>query len=188
MARPKEFDTEKALDAALEVFREHGFEGASASMLVEKMGIGRQSLYDTFGDKWQLYQAALRRYTTEETGQHIEMLRSKPRAIEGLRAMVRRVVAGAHQPCLGVSSICEFGIGRPELVAIRGKADGVMRAAMIEAIGQAQAEGDISPVLSPETIASFITANFAGIRIAARGGAGKAQLKALGELALRALG
>ncbi|OWJ59872.1 TetR/AcrR family transcriptional regulator, partial [Inquilinus limosus] len=48
MARPKEFDSEKALDAAIEVFREHGFDGTSTDMLVRAMGIGRQSLYDTF--------------------------------------------------------------------------------------------------------------------------------------------
>ena len=55
MARPREFDADAALDGAIGVFREHGFEGASAEMLVNAMGIGRQSLYDTFGDKWQLY-------------------------------------------------------------------------------------------------------------------------------------
>jgi AcrR family transcriptional regulator len=54
MARPKEFDEEQVLDAAITVFREHGFEGTSAEMLVRALGIGRQSLYDTFGDKWQL--------------------------------------------------------------------------------------------------------------------------------------
>ncbi len=60
------------------VFREYGFEGTSAGMLVEAMGIGRQSLYNTFGDKWQLYQMALRRYAADETGEHIAMLQSKP--------------------------------------------------------------------------------------------------------------
>jgi TetR/AcrR family transcriptional regulator, transcriptional repressor for nem operon len=55
MARPKEFVEEQALDAAIEVFREHGFEGTSAEMVVRAMRIGRQSLYDTFGDKWEIY-------------------------------------------------------------------------------------------------------------------------------------
>ena len=48
MARPKEFVEEQALDAAIDVFREHGFEGTSAEMLVRALRIGRQSLYDTF--------------------------------------------------------------------------------------------------------------------------------------------
>jgi Bacterial regulatory proteins, tetR family len=61
MARPREFDTDLALDGAVAVFREHGFEGTSAQMLVDAMGIGRQSLYAAFGDKWQLCCSAARR-------------------------------------------------------------------------------------------------------------------------------
>jgi hypothetical protein len=48
MPRPREFDTNAALDNAIGVFREHRFEGSSAQMLVNVMGIGRQSLYTTF--------------------------------------------------------------------------------------------------------------------------------------------
>ena len=51
MARPREFDTDSALDGAIAVFREHGFEGSSAQMLVDAMRIGRQSLYAAFGGK-----------------------------------------------------------------------------------------------------------------------------------------
>jgi len=56
------FVEEQALDAAIDVFREHGFEGTSAEMLVRALGIGRQSLYDTFGDKWRIYLSSVRRY------------------------------------------------------------------------------------------------------------------------------
>ena len=51
MARPKEFESEAALKKAIGVFSEHGYEGTSTDALVQAMGIGRQSLYDTFGDK-----------------------------------------------------------------------------------------------------------------------------------------
>src|SRR5258706_13746507 len=102
MARTREFDADVALDAAIGVFREHGFEGSSAQMLVDAMGIGRQSLYDTFGDKWQLYRSAVRRYGMSECAAHLEALRSGVRAIDGINAMLRRVVETADQPCLGV--------------------------------------------------------------------------------------
>jgi TetR/AcrR family transcriptional regulator, transcriptional repressor for nem operon len=87
MARPREFDADTALDGAIGVFREHGFEGASAEMLVNAMGVGRQSLYDTFGDKWQLYRSAVRRYGMGECSAHFEALRSGVRAIDGIDAM-----------------------------------------------------------------------------------------------------
>ncbi len=95
MARNKEFDKDKALAAAIGVFREHGFEGTSTNMLVRAMGIGRQSLYDTYGDKWRLYCHAVERYSDMETKAHIEMLLGQPRAVDGLRAMIDRVVAQA---------------------------------------------------------------------------------------------
>src|SRR5271170_1692502 len=75
MARPREFDADAALDGAIGVFREHGFEGSSAQMLVDAMGIGRQSLYATFGDKWQLYRSAVRRYGMGECAAHFDLIR-----------------------------------------------------------------------------------------------------------------
>ena len=62
MARTKEFNPEKSLDAAVEVFWESGYERASLDALMDKMGVARQSLYDTFGDKRALYLKALERY------------------------------------------------------------------------------------------------------------------------------
>jgi AcrR family transcriptional regulator len=187
MARPKAFDIDLALDDAISVFREHGYEGASAEMLVRAMGIGRQSLYDTFGDKWGLYCAAVRRYAQAETRAHLQALRSELRASDGLAAMVTRVVAQASTPCLGVNSICEFGRSRPELTDIHAAARTVLHAAISERVQEAQADGDLAPDLAPEETADFLSASFAGIRIAARGGAAPSRLEGLGALAMRAL-
>src|SRR5690606_511005 len=115
MARTKAFDIDHALDAAIGVFREHGYAGTSADMLTRAMQIGRQSLYDTFGDKWQLYCAAVRRYGERECQAHLRALKHEGKAMDGIRAMLERVVAEARQPCLGVNSISEFGGSRPEL-------------------------------------------------------------------------
>ncbi|WP_025291065.1 TetR/AcrR family transcriptional regulator [Sphingomonas sanxanigenens] len=187
MARPKSFDSDAALDAAIGVFREHGFEGTSAQMLVDAMGIGRQSLYDTFGDKWLLYQRALRRYSQDEIGAHRAAMTSGARAIEGLHAMIDRVVADAALPCLGVGSIAEFGCSRPELAEISGAADRALRRAVIAQVEAAQEQGDVAADIDPDTVATYMVASFAGIRIAARAGAGPAQMRALGEMTKRAL-
>lgn len=187
MARPKAFDTDEALDAAVAVFRDHGYEGSSASMLVGAMGIGRQSLYDSFGDKWQLYRAALRRYAATEIQAHLHMLRNEDRAIDGLRAMTDRVVAEASNPCLGVGSICEFGTSRADLEEIKSAAAAVLYDAIAERVREAQEQGDVAADLDPAAVAGFFDSSFAGIRIAARGGADQKQLQLLGNLALRAL-
>src|SRR6476660_5280642 len=138
MARPREFDADTALDGAIGVFREHGFEGASAEMLVNAMGIGRQSLYDTFGDKWQLYRSAVRRYGMGECAAHFRALRSGVRAINGIEAMLHRVVKTAYQPCLGVGSICEFGVARPDLAAINKPLAKILRDKIAARVRDAQ--------------------------------------------------
>lgn len=58
----KQFDTEVALTQAMEVFRAHGYEAASLSELLKRMGIGKKSLYDTFGNKESLFLKALEHY------------------------------------------------------------------------------------------------------------------------------
>jgi AcrR family transcriptional regulator len=187
MARPKAFDPDQALDAAIGVFREHGFEGTSADMLVAAMKIGRQSLYDTFGDKWRLYCAAVSRYCEDEVLAHRAALRRGPRAIDGLAAMIERVAAEAEQACLGVSSICEFGRAREALNNIHTAADRRLSSVLVEQIRQAKTEGDFAEAIDPDAGARFLTAHIAAIRIAARGGAGPEALASLGQLALRAL-
>jgi AcrR family transcriptional regulator len=187
MARPKEFDRDTALDAAIGVFREHGFEGTSAAMLTDAMKIGRQSLYDTFGDKWQLYCAALQRYSMVEGEKHLATLRTPERAIDGLKAMIDRVVSEARAPCLGIGAACEFGQGKPDLSKIQGAAGQVLQAAVARRVREAQGQHDVAADLDANDVAAFIIASFASIRIAARGGAPKARLRAVGKLALRAL-
>lgn len=187
MARPREFDTDAALDGAIRVFREHGFEGSSAQMLVDAMGIGRQSLYAAFGDKWQLYCAAVRRYGLGECAAHFEALRRGARGIDGIEAMLRRVVDTAAQPCLGVGSSYEFGASRPDLTEIQAALGKNLRAAIVGRIRDAQREDDIASSLKAEATADFLIASIAGMRVAGRGGADRATLAGLADMTLRAL-
>lgn len=187
MARPKEFDELAALDAAISVFRDKGYAATSATMLVEALHIGRQSLYDTFGDKWRLYLEAVRRYAAQETEEHLTALKTGPQSIDGIDALLARVVATASEACLGVGSICEFGTSQPELTTIHEAAGRRLHAAVIERVREAQSEGSIAGDIDPEQAAQFLTSNIAAIRLAARAGVGGDSLLALARLALRGL-
>lgn len=187
MARPKEFDVDKAVAAAVEVFREHGFEGTSAQMLVDAMGIGRQSLYDTFGDKWGVYLAAVRHYSQAEVRTHAELLGSRERAIDGIRAMLDRVAEDAGKGCLGLSSTVEFGCARPDLMKIREAAGSTLTRAMESTLLRGREQGDISRDPDLDHLTTFLTATISSMRLAARGGADSVLISALAELALRAL-
>jgi TetR/AcrR family transcriptional regulator, transcriptional repressor for nem operon len=122
-----------------------------------------------------------------ECAAHFDALRSGARAIDGIYAMLRRVVETAEQPCLGVSSIYEFGASRPDLKEINALLATSLRGAIAARVRDAQREGDVATGLRPDTIAEFLIANIAGIRVAGRGGADRAILANLADMALRAL-
>jgi AcrR family transcriptional regulator len=187
MARPKEFNKQAALEAATDVFRAHGFAGTSTEMLTTAMQIGRQSLYDTFGDKWHLYGAALEQYAQAETRAHMAALRSRDKAIDGIARLLARVVAEASRPCLGIGSVSEFGDTKPELAQIREAAGRPLRDALVDSVREAQRQGDIAADLGARYAAAFLLAQIAAIRLAARGGASDAELRAHAKLALKAL-
>src|SRR5882724_1349354 len=119
MARPKEFDRDAALKGAIGIFAEHGYEGTATEALVQAMGIGRQSLYDTFGDKWRLYLEALKRYTADSISDQLRTLNAPRSPMEGLKAHIigaaESAIADPSPRCLGISAICEFGRTNREL-------------------------------------------------------------------------
>ena len=92
MARRKEFDRDEALHKAMEVFWSRGYEAASVGELVKRMGINRQSLYDTFGDKHSLYLQALDRYREVEGAKMFELLEKPGPVKRALRQLFQSVV------------------------------------------------------------------------------------------------
>ena len=86
MARSKEFDTERALAAAVNLFWRLGYENSSLDMLMHEMGISRQSLYDTFGDKRALYLKAMAFYRKQTNSSLRELLASCVNSKGGLHA------------------------------------------------------------------------------------------------------
>lgn len=187
MSRVKEFTEEEALDAAIEVFRAHGFAASSAGMLTEAMQIGRQSLYNAFGNKWQLYCLAVQRYASKETQRHLVALRSGGSAIEGIRHFMQRVVDQAHLACLGLGSINEFGISRTDLSAVHVSAGQTLHRAVVKRVMEAQSDNAVDKALDGGEVATFLLANVAAIRVAARGGASGKELQGLADLSLRVL-
>src|ERR1043166_7581204 len=95
MARHKEFDRDEALHKAMEVFWARGYEAASVQDLVEHMGINRQSLYDTFGDKHALYLQALDRYQEVELRKLFELLARPGSVRKALRQLFTGVIEAA---------------------------------------------------------------------------------------------
>jgi AcrR family transcriptional regulator len=119
MGRPRTFDTDEALDAALGVFWRHGFEGASLARLEKATGLSRSSLYQAFGDKEALFDKALGRYRTMWMNPQLAALEQPDAGPSELRAYFRTLAAGlradpalARRGCLFVNSMAELGAAR----------------------------------------------------------------------------
>ena len=111
--RPKEFERAVALEKAMECFWKNGYDGASLAQLVGAMGVGRQSAYDTFGEKRQLFRAALEEYTSRTSGQLKSILTDGPSPLGRIRRFLQSLneIARANdgRGCLFTNSMVELG-------------------------------------------------------------------------------
>src|SRR5258708_28889038 len=127
MGRHKEFDQDEALHKAMEVFWARGYQGTSIQDLVVHMGINRQSLYDTFGDKHALYLQALDRYCQAESRKAIELLETSGPVKQAVRKLFAGVVEGAlcdkqRRGCFAGNAMSELA-GRCKATAARTRSN-----------------------------------------------------------------
>lgn len=114
MVRQREFDTDKALDAAMHTFWDKGFEAASLNDLTTAMGIQRPSLYAAFGDKKELFETALRRYTTQHAAQVRARLQQGSSVREAFRGLFEHIgaegiVTEPSHGCFCINTMVEPG-------------------------------------------------------------------------------
>jgi AcrR family transcriptional regulator len=187
--RPREFNPDKALDRALEVFWRHGYEGASLNDLTAAMGINRPSLYTAFGNKEALFRKALGRYTDE----HMAFIRAaldEPTARGAVEALLRGYAAAVTGPdtppgCLTVQGALASGPDsesiRAELTAHRRAGEAALRARL----SRARKEGDLPGDADPGELARYFNAIAQGLAVQAAGGASRRQLQRVIDIALR---
>lgn len=113
MGRNREFDEEKALDAAMQLFWEKGYEATSLSDLTSKMGIQRPSVYSAFGGKKELFEAALRKYTMARASEIRMKLQNNPSAKQAFRTFFEDLVTeeyaeGFSRGCFSINAMVEL--------------------------------------------------------------------------------
>ncbi len=92
LARNKEFDTTQVLHKAMEVFGHYGYEGTSLPLLIKGLGIARQSLYDTYGTKRDLFISAVKHYINKKSATVISYLESTDSVKEGISKVFYEVI------------------------------------------------------------------------------------------------
>ncbi|NMV37116.1 TetR/AcrR family transcriptional regulator [Ralstonia insidiosa] len=191
MARKKSFDRDAALAEAMRVFWKHGYEATSTDMLMAAMGIGRQSLYDTFGDKRTLYLEALGLYSAQTVSDLIARTRGKDSPLEALRAVLSQ--AAALPPdrralgCIAVNAIGEFGQRDEDVLQAMAGGGSVLDLVLEDLVRQGMAVGEIVDSIKPESAVRFLLSVRSGLMTGARGGAAPEHLLDVAEIALNAL-
>ena len=190
MGRPRSFDTDKALDEAMEVFWRHGYDGASLAMLTKAMGIKPPSLYAAFGSKEGLLKAALDRYA-QRRSEHMRFVLEGETARDVAERFLSSIAESHTDPanppgCLLVQGGLACGAGSEnipfELASRRAQGEMELRERFI----QAQQDGDLPTDSDPVALARFLSTVASGMGVLASSGADREALREVARVSLRA--
>jgi len=189
--RPLSFDREAALEAAMHVFWEHGYEGATIAELTAAMGITPPSLYSAFGDKEHLFWEAIERYV-EGPGSGIpRALAEEPTA----RAAIERLLREAAQEltrsshprgCMVTMAATNCTVGSAHIQAALAKRRAEVEAGIRARITEGVRQGELPAQTDPAALARLFTAVYTGMSMQAKDGATRAQLLATVDAAMGA--
>ena len=188
--RPRAFCIEQALDRALKVFWQKGYEGTSLSDLTAAMGINRPSLYAAYGNKEALFRKALERYI-EGSAAFLRRSMEQPTSRGVVEHLLLASADGVTCPdnphgCLTVRCALSSGEAadsiRLELVNRRADGESILR----KRLERARAEGDLPVGASPADLARYIMTVHQGLSVQAAGGASREQLRRVVKTALQA--
>jgi TetR/AcrR family transcriptional repressor of nem operon len=182
MPRPKSFDEEAALDQAVQLFQERGYEGTSLSDLEARLGVGRQSLYNTFGDKQALFLKALAQYRQSVSEGPLGQLNAPGAGLAEIRAFFRASIKslttpGPRRTCLVANTILERGCQDTEALSSCNQARAGLERAFRQALAEAKRRGEIAKGVEVEAGAMLLVIQSYGLNVLARAGASAEELR-----------
>jgi len=188
MARYKEFDPERALEKAMRLFWRSGYENTSLEALMREMGIAKQSLYDTFGDKRSLYLKALAYYRDQTNGAMQKMLDEIPSVKGGFAKVLYGMAAETREQhqrgCLLLSANLQRDTSDAVIRDFLQDNQARVEAIFVKALRRAKQRKELSTRQDPMALARFFVVTIQGMRAMARL---KSDRKALEQVAHVAL-
>jgi AcrR family transcriptional regulator len=190
--RPISFDKDAALEAAMLLFWERGFEGTSMADLTQAMGLNPSSIYAAFGDKHALFSLAVKRYVESRTEYATKAL-EEPTLEKVVRALFDSTVAfltsPGHPPtCMTLAGAVGCSVAatpaRDIMTEIRKQNEVAMKARFL----QARKSGELSKEVNADDYTRYLSSILAGLSIQAANGSTKTELKRTSQMALRHLG
>jgi len=192
MARPKEFDVDQVLDRATELFWTKGYEETSMRDLEEGLGVGRQSLYSTFGDKRELFLAALDHYAALQR-ERIAPLMAPGASLDAIRKFFASMVTSANctaprRSCMMLNSVVQFGQADAEVTRRYSANQELIAAAFRHALTGAVRKGELPANTNLSGLSLYLVSQIYGLVVLSKGGAPPAALESVIATAMSTLG
>jgi len=193
MARTKDFDEQDVLKKAIQLFSRKGYAATSMQDLVEALGISRSSLYDTFGDKHQLYLKALMSYKQE----NIEQLECKMEQATSMKEAIRNLLEGTvkdllqdkqQKGCLLTNAGVELASQDRDVRTLVCQGEEQMEELLLQALIKGQESGEISSQQSAQSMARFLSNTIKGFQVAVKSNRDPAFFADIIRVAIQALG
>jgi AcrR family transcriptional regulator len=189
--RPRSFDRDEALDRAVAVFSEHGYDATPISLLTKALGIGAPSLYAAFGDKRALFLEALDRYMRTYGAFTERALAAEPNARDAVERLLREAAAAYTRPerprgCLLITAATNCSPQSADIAARLRELRAHGTRALEDKIAAAARTGELPARTDAHALATFYAAVLQGMSAQARDGAARTDLEQIAEAALQA--
>jgi TetR/AcrR family transcriptional regulator, transcriptional repressor for nem operon len=173
MARTKEFDIEVAMNEAMELFWRKGYEATSVNDLLECMGINRGSLYDTFGDKHQLFIATLNRYRNREHTKLRQLASATESPMRFIELMFDDMIHQAltdpfRRGCFINNTIVELAPHDKLVCEVIAANDESLDDILIRVLSRAKEQGEISAEANISTMVNYLKSTIHGLRVTSK--------------------
>lgn len=190
--RQKEFDPDEALDKAMRLFWQKGYEGTSMQDLVSHMGINRFSIYETFGGKHELFMAACQQYRDIMDRQMIQPLIDSESGLEGIREFFHQLVQStdlpnSHWGCLMTNITAEKASEDEEIKRCVSDFWEHLEEAFFGALVKARQAREISAEHNPQSLAEFLVNTVNGINVVHKAFQDSGRVKRMIHIALEIL-
>ncbi|MDQ3403969.1 MAG: TetR/AcrR family transcriptional regulator [Actinomycetota bacterium] len=170
MGRPRKFDPQVAIAQAMETFRSNGYADTSPQDLVDRLGIGKGSLYNTFGSKHDLFLRSLKHYADTSMVDFKAVIEDDSPIRERVTRLLSSFVdADLEDPdrcgCLVVNTAVELGVRDDEAAQLVGRSLAATEAVLHTAFIAAQRAGEIAPERDPKALAGLVQSTMIGLRV-----------------------
>lgn len=191
VGRPRQFDEDKSLNAAMLQFWRHGYASTSMQDLLNATGLSKSSLYQSFGNKSTLFSSCLDRYHQELIAELEQQLARSPSGLQFIKNLLDTVISEAKAPqrngCLLVNTANELAGLDSEIAEAVERGFSKIRSVIAHALTKAQQAHEISAEIDVETMADFIVSGISGLRTMVKSGASQERLKRVSDMLLNSL-